>query len=105
MPLRDVKRKKGLASKDNLMDRAGSMELSANDFQMNLVAEVIKTQGIRSETAAISLNQKIGQEVRQTMKREGVTLPEDLPIEPPISEVKKRLASEQNPPAIDPPKP
>jgi hypothetical protein len=28
------------------------------------------------------------------MRKEGATLPENLPIEPPISEVKKRLAND-----------
>jgi hypothetical protein len=36
----------------------------------------------------------IGAEVRQTMQKEGATLPENLPIEPPIAEVRKRLAAE-----------
>jgi DNA-damage-inducible protein D len=94
MPLRDVKRKKGVVEKENVLDRAGAMELSANDFQMNLAAEVIATKGIKGEGAAISLNQRIGDQVRQTMKREGAPLPENLPVEPPISEVRKRLAHE-----------
>jgi DNA-damage-inducible protein D len=68
MPLRQVKQKKGLAAKDNLMDRAGSMELSANDFQMNLATEAIQSQGVRTAAAAIALNEKIGVEVRRTMK-------------------------------------
>ena len=34
MSLKDVKAMKGLGDKDQLMDRAGPLELSANDFQM-----------------------------------------------------------------------
>lgn len=37
-------------------------------------------------------NQRIGAEVRQTMQREA-TSPENLPVEPPIAEVRKRLAA------------
>src|SRR5438552_9131913 len=47
-----------------------------SQFQMNLAAEVIANQGISGEIA--------------TMKKEGATLPKSLPIEPPISEVRKR---------------
>lgn len=36
MSARDVKAKKGLGAKGNLFDRAGPLELSANEFQMNL---------------------------------------------------------------------
>jgi DNA-damage-inducible protein D len=103
MSLRDVKRKKGLDTKENVLDRAGALELSANDFQMNLAAEVIATKGIRGEASAISVNERVGREVRATMKKEGATLPENLPTEPPISEVRKRLANESQP-SIEPPK-
>ena len=38
------------------------------------------------------------------MREKGGTLPEDLPLEPPIAEVKKRLAKGAKN-AIEPPKP
>jgi hypothetical protein len=57
---------------------------------MNLAAEVIANQGISGEIAAVSINERVGREVRATMKKEGATLPKSLPIEPPISEVRKR---------------
>ena len=103
MPLRDVKRKKGLSEKENILDRAGALELSANDFQMNLAAEVISTKNIRGEAAAIAVNQRIGAEVRETMRKEGAPLPESLPIEPPISEARKRLGKESKA-TLPPPK-
>jgi DNA-damage-inducible protein D len=102
-PLRDVKRKKGVSDRENLLDRASALELSANDFQMLLAAEVIATKGIRGEGAAIAINERVGKEVRETMRREGATLPEKLPIEPPIAEVRKRLAKSATP-AIEGPK-
>jgi DNA-damage-inducible protein D len=46
-PLKEVKAKKGIGEKENLMDRAGPLELSANDFQMNLAAEVIEREGVK----------------------------------------------------------
>jgi DNA-damage-inducible protein D len=103
MPLRDVKRKKGVSEKENVLDRAGALELSANDFQMLLAAEVISTKGIQGEAAATSINERVGRQVRETMKKEGATLPESLPIEPPIAEVRKRLAKD-SPAAIEGPK-
>jgi DNA-damage-inducible protein D len=91
MSLRAVKDKKGLSQKDNLLDRAGTLELSANDFQMEVAADVIAKTGIRGEAAAIAMNKQVAKDVRQTMKARGATMPENLPIEPPIAEVKKRL--------------
>lgn len=89
-----MKRKKGVGEKENLLDRAGALELSANDFQVLLAAEVISTKGIKGEAAAVVVNERVGSEVRATMKKEGAMLPESLPIEPPISEVRKRLAKD-----------
>ncbi len=103
MPLRDVKRRKGVSDKENLLDRAGALELSANDFQMLLAADVIATKGIKGEAAAVVVNERVGKEVRETMRKEGATLPENLPVEPPIAVVRKRLAQD-TPPAIEPPK-
>lgn len=100
MPLRDVKEKKGISQKDNLLDRAGTLELSANDFQMELAAEVITKTGVRGKSAAIAMNKQVAKDVRQTMRARGATMPEDLPIEPPIAEVKKRL-KKQTRAAID----
>lgn len=85
--------RKGVGS-DNPFDRMGLLELSANDFQMNLAAEKIEKEKIRGETAAIGTNKKIAQRVRQTMLDSGV-VPENLPIEEPIKEVQKRLKAAQ----------
>lgn len=85
--------RKGVGS-DNPFDRMGLLELSANDFQMNLAAEKIEKEKIRGEAAAIGTNKKIAQRVRQTMLDSGV-VPENLPIEEPIKEVQKRLKAAQ----------
>lgn len=91
LPLKQVKAKKGLSDADNLMDRAGPMELSANDFQMNLAADVIAREGVKGEVAAIQRNQDVGGRVRKVIEDSHGTLPEDLPVEPPIKEIAARL--------------
>lgn len=88
----EVKRAKGLGDKDNLFDRAGPLELSANEFQMQLAADVISRENVRGEQAAISRNEKVAGEVRKAMILSGATLPEKLPLAEPISVVRKRLA-------------
>jgi len=52
-----VKAKKGLSPDDNLFDYAGPLELSANEFQMNLVADVIQKEAIRGEQRVIAKKQ------------------------------------------------
>ncbi len=95
MSAREVRRKKGLTDKDNLFDHAGPLELSANDFQMNLAADVIDRENVRGELRVIAKNKEIGHRVRQTMKESGSVLPENLPLAAPIKDVKKRLAQKK----------
>ncbi|WP_299860204.1 DNA damage-inducible protein D [uncultured Roseobacter sp.] len=91
MTARSVKDSKGLGAKEALFDRMGALELSANDFQMNLAAETLEKESIRGETEAISKNKAIAEKVRKTMIDSGSRPPEELPVEEPIKLVEKRL--------------
>lgn len=63
MSRQDVMAKKGLKRDDNPFDFAGPLELSANEFQMNLAANVIQKEGIKGEYNVISKNREIAQGV------------------------------------------
>jgi DNA-damage-inducible protein D len=89
----EVKRRKGLKDKDNLFDFAGPLELSANDFQMNLASDVLTRENVKGEAKAIEVNRTVAGRVRKAMKDSGATMPENLPIGEPIKNVKKRVAS------------
>jgi DNA-damage-inducible protein D len=91
MTAAQVKRKKGLKDSEQLYDRAGAMELSMHDFQMNLAAEALKNEKVRGEQRAIRRNKEIAQEVRRVVINETKKYPESLPVEEPIREVKKRV--------------
>lgn len=88
---RDLKAARRLGEKDNPFDRMGALELSANDFQMNLAAETIKDEGIKGERAAIAKNKAIATRVRQTMIDSGSPPPEQLPVAEPIKQVEQRI--------------
>ena len=105
MGLKDVKNLKGLSAKDQLLDQAGLLELSAHDFQMNLAADVIANDCVKSEHGAINTNLEVAKRVRKAMIDSGAKTPEKLPLEPPIKEVKKRLGSQIALPPIDFPAP
>lgn len=96
MSARDMKSSKGLKPKDNPFDHMGALELSANDFQMNLAAETIDKEEIRGEGRAIRKNEEVARKVRQTMIDSGSRPPEELPLAEPIGNVKKRLKSRKN---------
>lgn len=82
---------KGLLANETPFDRMGALELSANDFQMNLAAETIKKEGVRGEANAIRKNKEVASRVRQTMEQSGGRTRENLPAEEPIKVVAKRL--------------
>ena len=88
---RDLKAVKGLKASDNPFDYMGALELSANDFQMNLAAETIKKENVRGENLAIRKNKEIAQKIRQTMTESGSRPPEQLPVEEQIREIRKRI--------------
>jgi DNA-damage-inducible protein D len=71
------------------------LELSMHDFQMNLAADVIDKSATKGEQAAIRKNLEVAQHVRRTVEKSGGTMPEHLPLEPPIKEVKKRVANQK----------
>lgn len=95
MGAREVKNRKGLSQKDNLFDHAGPLELSANDFQMNLAADVIAREDIQGEQRVIAKNKEIGETVRKSMKDSRATLPENLPLAGPIKDAKKRVREQK----------
>lgn len=93
--LRDLRSIKGLSEKDNLLDRAGLLELSMHEFQMNLAADVISKSNTKNEGHAIRTNLEVAQKVRDTVLNSGGTKPEKLPLERPIKEIKKQLKTDK----------
>ena len=57
---------------------------------MELASEVLTREGIKGERAAINRNEQVARRVRQVIEDSGGTLPEDLPLEPPIKEIEAR---------------
>ncbi len=87
----EIKRKKGLSDKDTIYDRAGRAELAANAFHKTLTEEKIKGGGIQGQRQAEQIYRAVGQDVRQVIRKNAGTMPEDLPPEPSL----KKLASER----------
>lgn len=88
--LTDIEQKKGI-KKGELLDRAGSTELAANLFRITQTDEKLKKDQIQDERAATNTHFMVGGKVRQTIKDIGGELPENLPTEKHIKEVKKEL--------------
>ncbi len=74
-----------------MLDRAGSTELAANLFRITQTDEKLKKDKIRDEGIATNTHFMVGGKVRQTIKDIGGELPENLPTEKHIRELKREL--------------
>lgn len=75
----DIAKRKGLEKNQAILDYMGSAELGANIFRITQTDELLKNNNIDTETDACNTHNKVGQAVRETIKKLGGTMPEDLP--------------------------
>lgn len=71
------------------MDRAGAIELAANLFRITQTDDKLKKDKVKGNYSASQTHFMVGGKVRQTIKDIGGTLPENLPMEKHIKELKK----------------
>ncbi len=90
MSLSDVEKKKAI-KKGELLDRAGGAELAANLFRITQTDEKLKKENIHGQARASETHNMVGKKVRQTIQEIGGTMPEELPPQKHIKEVKKQL--------------
>ena len=76
---KDIANRKGISEKEDILDYMSSTELAANLFRITQTDEVLKNKNINNEDDACKTHHNVGQAVRQTIKRIGGTMPEDLP--------------------------
>jgi len=76
---RDIHEKKGLKKNQNILDHMGYEELAANLFRATQTEAKLKRENIKGKDNANQTHYDVGKEVRDTIKRLGGTMPEDLP--------------------------
>ncbi|MCX6989730.1 MAG: DNA damage-inducible protein D [Chlamydiae bacterium] len=86
-----IKARKGISSKEQLMDRMGTTELIANQFRMSQTREKLKRENIQNQRDAMETHEMVGKKVRSVIEEIGGTLPENIPPAEPIKNVEKRL--------------
>jgi DNA-damage-inducible protein D len=93
MSLADLKRVKGINSKDVAYDFMGLTELAGNLFRVTQTAEKLKSSpGVGTNLAAQTAKQ-VGSQVRKLMIQNSGIRPESLPAERHVDQVKKELRS------------
>ena len=102
---RDIHRRKGLESKQQILDHMGSTELAANLFRATQTEEKLRREKVRFKDQANQIHQQVGHKVRQTIRELGGTMPENLPVAESIKKVesceKKRVKARPKTSAAD----
>lgn len=88
---KDIKVKKKLKDKDNVLDFMGSEELGANIFRATQTRAKILRENITGQQAAGIAHHEVGKAIRKTIAELGGTMPEKLPTPDHIKESKKRI--------------
>ena len=86
-----IQRKKGLVSKQNILDHMGSTELAANLFRATQTEEKLRRDKVVGKHNANNVHYEVGQKVRQAIIDIGGTMPENLPRAEDIVKVGRRL--------------
>ena len=96
-----IKSRKGIPSKENLMDRMDTTELIANQFRMSQTREKLKRENIKNQRDAMETHEIVGKKVRSAIEEIGGTLPENILPAEPIKNVQTRLKKNKSPLELD----
>lgn len=86
-----IRRRKGLSTRQAILDHMGSTELAANLFRATQTEEKLRREGIKGTEAANRAHREVGAKVRQTIKDIGGDMPETLPAAEDIKKVGRRI--------------
>lgn len=86
----DIAKRKGLKQDQQILDYMGSTELGANIFRITQTDELLKNNKVNTENEACDTHNRVGKAVRETIKKLGGKMPEDLPTpEKSIKEIEQ----------------
>ncbi len=75
----DISKRKGLRYREDILDNMGSEELVDNLFRITHTKQKLKRENIQGEKNANMVHYKMGKDIREFIKKQGGTMPEDLP--------------------------
>ena len=86
----DIFKRKKLRYREDILDNMGSEELADNIFRIAQTDAKLKRDNVDNEYTANSVHFEVGREVRNSIKRLGGTMPENLPTpEKSLKELEK----------------
>lgn len=84
-----IHQRKGLKKGEAILDHMGSTELAANLFRATQTEEKLKREKVSGKYEANKTHFEVGAEVRETIKKIGGTMPENLPVAGSIKKIGK----------------
>ena len=75
----DIAKRKKLRYREEILDNMGSEELGANIFRITQTEAKLRRERIKGEKTSCNVHYAVGKEVRNTIKKLGGTMSEDLP--------------------------
>lgn len=90
----DIAKRKKLCYREEILDHMGSDELAANIFRISQTKQKIENKNILGEKNAKEAHYLIGKNVREFIKNNGGTMPEELPT--PIKSLKELEQEQKN---------
>ena len=92
----DIAKRKGLGYREDILDNMCPEELAANLFRITQTDATIIRNDIKGEKDCCDTHYNIGVEIRNTIKRIGGTMPEELPTpEKSLKQLNKEKAFEK----------
>ena len=86
----DIAKRKNLRYREDILDNMGSTELAANLFRITQTEDKLINDKIKGEKNANDAHYIIGKNIRKVIKKNGGTMPEDLPTpEKSLKELEK----------------
>ena len=86
----DIAKRKKLRYREDILDNMCSDELIANLFRISLTDQKIKNEKINNDKDANEAHYSVGSDIREIIKKQGGTLPEDYPTpEKSLKEIEK----------------
>jgi len=74
-----IAKRKGLRYREDILDNMGSDELIANSFRISQTEQSLRNNNINKESEANNPHFRIGKNIREVIKKNGGTMPENLP--------------------------
>ena len=88
--MRDIRERKRLKPRQQVLDHMGSTELAANLFRATQTEEKLRRENVRNKDHANRIHNEVGRKVRKTIHELGGTMPENLPVAESIKKVESR---------------